>query len=79
MQSLPRAVLGDQRNLAPYRKLPVRTLLIAFSLFVNAAKGISSLQMSRDLGLHAKTAFVLLHKTRCTSTELRDNPLERDR
>src|SRR5208283_1116438 len=45
-----------------YRKLPFRTLLMAFSLFVNAAKGISSLQLSRYLGLHAKTAFVLLHK-----------------
>ena len=38
---------------------------MAFSLFVNAAKGISSLQLSRYLGLHAKTAFVLLHKLRC--------------
>jgi transposase-like protein len=47
-----------------YRKLPIRTLLMAFNLFVNAAKGISSLQLSRDLGLHAKTAFVLLHMLR---------------
>ena len=51
-----------------YRKLPVRTLLMAFSLFVNAAKGISSLQLSRYLGLHAKTAFVLLRKLRCALT-----------
>ena len=50
------------------RKLPVRTLLMAFSLFVNAAKGISSLLLSRYLGLHAKTAFVLLHKLRCALT-----------
>src|SRR5271165_6563213 len=50
------------------RKLPLRTLLMAFSLFVNAAKGISSLQLSRYLGLHAKTAFVLLHKLRCALT-----------
>ena len=48
-------------TLLAYRKLPVRTLLVAFSLFVNAAKGISSLQLSRNLGLHAKTTFVLLH------------------
>src|SRR5271165_840270 len=48
-----------------YRKLRFRTLLMAFSLFVNAAKGISSLHLSRCLGLHAKTAFVLLHKLRC--------------
>ena len=42
-KALPPAVLGDQRNFSsPCRKLPVRTLLMAFSLFVNAAKGISS-------------------------------------
>ena len=51
-----------------YRKLPFRTKLMAFSLFVNAAKGISCLQLSRYLGLHAKTAFVLLHKLRCALT-----------
>jgi hypothetical protein len=50
------------------RKLPIRTLLMTFSLFVNAAKGISNLQLSRSLGLHAKTAFVLLHKLRCALT-----------
>ena len=55
-------------TLLAYRKLPFRTLLMAFSLFVNAAKGISSLQLSRNLGLHAKTAFVLLHKLRCALT-----------
>jgi hypothetical protein len=31
-------------TLLSYRKLPFRTLLMAFSLFVNAAKGLSSLQ-----------------------------------
>jgi hypothetical protein len=41
---------------------------MAFSLFVNAVKGLSSLQLSRNLGLHAKTAFVLLHKLRCALT-----------
>ena len=29
---------------------------MAIGLFVNAAKGLSSLQVSRNLGLHAKTA-----------------------
>ena len=47
------------------RKLPFQVLLLAIGLFVNAAKGISSLQVSRDLDIHAKTAFVLLHKFRC--------------
>jgi transposase-like protein len=55
-------------TLLAWRKLPFRTLLRAFCLFVNAAKGISSLQVSRTLGLHAKTAFVLLHKLRCALT-----------
>jgi transposase-like protein len=47
------------------RKLPFQVLLLAIGLFVNAVKGISSLQVSRDLDIHAKTAFVLLHKFRC--------------
>jgi transposase-like protein len=47
------------------RKLPFQVLLLAIGLFINAAKGISSLQVSRDLDIHAKTAFVLLHKFRC--------------
>jgi transposase-like protein len=52
------------RTLFASRKLPFRVLLFAIGLFVNAAKGISSLQASRDLNVHAKTAFVLLHKFR---------------
>jgi transposase-like protein len=47
------------------RKLPFQLLLLAIGLLVNAAKGISSLQASRDLDIHGKTAFVLLHKLRC--------------
>jgi hypothetical protein len=31
---------------------------LVIGLFANAAKGISSLQASRDPGIHAKTAFV---------------------
>jgi hypothetical protein len=68
MQGMPSAVFGDQRDLARLPKASVSTLLLAFSLFVNAAKGISSLQLGRNLGLHAKTAFVLLHKLRCALT-----------
>ena len=55
-------------TLLAHRKIAFRTLLMAFCLFVNAAKGLSSLQLSRNLGLHAKTAFVLLHKLRCALT-----------
>ena len=46
------------------RKLPIRDYLAAIALFVNAAKGISALQLGRDLGVQYKTAFVLAHKLR---------------
>ena len=63
-----RQFLATSGTLLAHRKLGFRTLLMAFSLFVNATKGLSSLQLSRNLGLHAKTAFVLLHKLRCALT-----------
>src|SRR3712207_261083 len=46
------------------RKLPIRTLLAAIAIFVNAAKGLSALQLGRDLDVQYKTAFVLAHKLR---------------
>jgi len=46
------------------RKLPHRDLLAAIAIFVNGAKGISALQLSRDLDVQYKTAFVLAHKLR---------------
>jgi transposase-like protein len=45
-------------------KLPLRDLLMAIAIFVNAAKGYSALQLSRDLDVQYKTAFVLSHKIR---------------
>lgn len=45
-------------------KLPLRDYLAAIALFVNGAKGVSMLQMSRDLNVQYKTAFVLCHKLR---------------
>jgi transposase-like protein len=47
-----------------HHKLPLRIYMAAVSLFVNAVKGISALQVGRDLGVSHKTAFVLLHKIR---------------
>ena len=46
------------------RKMPLRDLLAAIAIFVNGAKGISALQLSRDLDCQYKTAFVLAHKLR---------------
>jgi transposase-like protein len=46
------------------RKLPVQTILLAIAIFVNGAKGYSALQLSRDLDVQYKTAFVLSHKLR---------------
>lgn len=45
-------------------KLQLRDYLAIIALFVNAAKGISALQVSRDLGISYKSAFVILHKLR---------------
>ena len=46
------------------RKLPVRDILAAIAVFINGAKGYSALQLSRDLSVGYKTAFVMLHKVR---------------
>jgi len=45
-------------------KLPLRDILAAIAIFVNGAKGYSALQLSRDLDVQYKTAFVLSHKIR---------------
>jgi len=45
-------------------KMPLRNYLAAIAIYSNAAKGISALQMSRDLNCQYKTAFVLAHKLR---------------
>lgn len=46
------------------RKLSVRDILGAIALFTNGAKGFSALELSRNLSVDYKTAFVLLHKMR---------------
>ena len=45
-------------------KMPLRNYLAAIAIYSNAAKGISALQLSRDLDCQYKTAFVLAHKLR---------------
>ncbi len=46
------------------RKLSIRDILAAIAIFTNGAKGYSALQLSRDLDVQYKTAFVLSHKIR---------------
>lgn len=46
------------------RKLSMRDILAAIAIFVNGAKGVSALQLSRDLDVQYKTAFVMAHKLR---------------
>ena len=55
------------------RKLAVRDILAAIAIFINGAKGHSALQLSRDLSVDYKTAFVLLHKVREAIELARDN------
>ncbi|WP_031549933.1 IS1595 family transposase [Parvularcula oceani] len=46
------------------RKLDFTDLLAAICIIVNSAKGVSAVQLSRDLDVQYKTAFVLAHKLR---------------
>ncbi|MCL2658764.1 MAG: IS1595 family transposase [Betaproteobacteria bacterium] len=55
-----------------FHKLPLQDYLVAIAIFTNAVKGISALQLSRDLDVQYKTAFVLAHKIRESLLEQRD-------
>ncbi len=47
-----------------YHKLSLRDYLAAIAILTNSAKNHSALQLSRDLNVQYKTAFVLSHKIR---------------
>ena len=51
-------------TLFAFHKLPLKIYLGAVALYTNTAKGFSALQLSRDLDVQYKTAFVLMHKIR---------------
>ena len=51
-------------TLFAHHKLSLQTYLLAIALFTNAVKSISALQLSRDLDVQYKTAWVLTHKIR---------------
>ena len=55
-----------------FHKLPLRVYLAAIAIYANAVKGISALQLARDLGVQYKTAFVLAHKIRESLMEQRE-------
>lgn len=46
------------------RKMAYVDLLAAICILANAAKGVSALQLARDIGCNAKTAWILAHKIR---------------
>jgi transposase-like protein len=52
------------RTIFADRKLSIRDYLLAIAIFANGAKGHSALQLSRDLDVQYKTAFVMAHKIR---------------
>ena len=59
------------------RKMSYTDLLAAICIFVNSVKGISALQLSRDLDCQHKTAFVLCHKLReALAAEIANQTLE---
>jgi transposase-like protein len=58
------------------RKMSFTDLLAAICIVVNGAKGISALQLARDLDCQHKTAFVLSHKLReALAAEVKDAEL----
>jgi transposase-like protein len=57
-------------------KLPFTDMLAAIALLSNAAKGVSAMQLSRDLDVQHKTAWVLCHKLReAMAAETKDHML----
>ena len=59
-------------TLFAYHQLPLQVYLGAIVIYSNAAKGLSALQLSRDLDVQYKTAFVLMHKLRQSLMDQRD-------
>lgn len=50
-------------------KLPILKWFMAIGLILNAKKGLSSLQLSRDLGINKNTAWYLQKRIRCAMNE----------
>ena len=54
-------------------KKPLKVYLLAIALFTNSVKSISALQLSRDLDVQYKTAWILAHKIRESLLEYHNN------
>ena len=61
---MPQEVQRHVGTIFHSRKLAIRDYLAVIALFCNGVKGTSALQMSRDMNINPKSAFVLLHKLR---------------
>lgn len=59
------------------RKMEHRDILLGIALFVNGAKGKAALELSRDLNIQHKSAFVLEHKIRQAISAAADEGLMR--
>lgn len=58
-------------------KIPLRKWFIAIYLITSHKKGISSLQLSKDIGVTQKTAWFILHRLRlATKTKSFNEPLK---
>ena len=64
MLGLRQAVSVTSGTIFASRKMSFVDLLAAIFIVVNAAKGVSALQLARDLDCQAKTAFLFSHKIR---------------
>jgi len=59
-------------TLFAHHQLPLQVDLGAIAIDTDAVKGLSALQLSRDLDVQYKTAFVLMHKLRQSLMDQRD-------
>lgn len=51
-------------TLFAHHKMPLKIYLLAIAIFTNSVKSLSALQLSRELDVQYKTAWVLSHKIR---------------
>ena len=61
---MPAQILCKSGTLFHGRKLAIRDYLAVIALFANGVKGVSALQMSRNMNVGPKSIFVMLHKLR---------------